>query len=106
MFRFFYLTGIAAITASIMQDVEKPTISEVYKWDYTKRTQQVSMKATKLATKMDTMFSMNVNERTKCCAIELQRKDKIEKRIEDLGRTKCQPTRLAKQADLVSMIEK
>ncbi len=62
-----------------MQDVKKPTIYGVSKWDYTKQTHKVSTKETKLATKMDTMSSTNVDEGTKCCAIELQRKDESEK---------------------------
>ena len=62
-----------------MQDVEKPTVSGVSKWDYTKQKHKVSTKATKLATKMDTMSSTTVDEVTKCWAIELQRKDEIER---------------------------
>ena len=64
---------------STVQDVDKPTISGVSKWDYTKQTHKVSTQATKLATKMDTMSSTNVDEGTKCCAIELQRDDDIER---------------------------
>ncbi len=78
-FTFFYLTGNAAITASTMQDVEKPTVSGDSKWDYTKQTHKVSTKATKLATKKDTMSLTNVNKRTKCCAIEPQLKDESKK---------------------------
>ncbi len=64
---------------STVQDVEKPTISGVSKWDYTKQTHKVSMKTTKLATKVETMSLTNVDEGTKCCVIEMQREDEIER---------------------------
>ncbi len=57
----FYLTWNTAITASTLQNAEKPTVSGVSKWDYTKQTQKDTTKVTKLATKMVAMSLTNVD---------------------------------------------
>ncbi len=56
-----YLTWNTAIAASILQNDEKPTVSGVSTWDYTKQVHKDTTKVTKLAMKMVAMSLTNVD---------------------------------------------